>query len=91
MAYIASTLSKRQHQDDTDVCTAVPLSVKPPTVVAGVRYGSSDDAKAESVDRNASDKVQCMLCRKRQVDMTVVYCLDCKLYMSRFRPLISQC
>jgi len=91
MAYIASTLSKRQHQDDSDVCTAVPLSVKPPTVVAGVRYGSSDDAKAESVDRNASDKVQCMLCRKRQVDMTVVYCLDCKLYMSRFRPLISQC
>lgn len=91
MVYVASTLAKRQHQGDSDVCTMAPPSVNPPAVIAGVRTGSSDDPNAESVDRNTSDKVQCMLCRKQLVDMTEVYCLDCKLYMSRFRPLISQC
>ncbi|KAI0231185.1 hypothetical protein LSAT2_018448 [Lamellibrachia satsuma] len=95
MAYVTSTLVNRQHQStsqgDVGACTVAPPSVEPQVVVAGVRTGSSDDAMAESVDWNASDKVQCMLCRKRLVDMTEVYCPDCQHYMSRFMPLISQC
>ena len=95
MAYVTSTLVNRQHQStsqgDVGACTVAPPSVDPQVVVAGVKTGSSDDAMAESVDWNASDKVQCMLCRKRLVDMTEVYCPDCQHYMSRFMPLISQC
>ena len=81
MSYVTSTLTQQLISQGSIADTT--------SVTAGLKTGSSDDG--ESVDRNASDKVECTLCRKQLVDVADVYCLDCQHYMSRFTPLISQC
>ena len=89
MSYVASTLATQPSYVASTLVTQ-PTS-QGPVADTTVRLNTGSSDGAESVDRNASDKVECTLCRKRLVDVADMYCPDCQHYMSRFTPLISRC
>ena len=88
-SYVASTLVTQPSYVASTLVTQ-PTS-QGPVADTTVRLNTGSSDGAESVDRNASDKVECTLCRKRLVDVADMYCPDCQHYMSRFTPLISRC